>query len=94
LGLQKYVSLFDILRLLRNTVHNNGLFIPKNGTDVTVHYNGKDYEFKVDKLAPHLNQLDNTNLYYFLDEILLCLKDIFNHPTILAIQKIEEKVNP
>lgn len=94
INLQKYSPLFDILRLVRNTVHNNGLFIPKNGGDISITYDGKLYEFKENELVPYLNQMDNANLYYFLDQILLCLKDIFTHPIILAIPKIEEKVNP
>ena len=92
LNLRQYIPLFDILRLLRNTVHNNGLFLPANRRDRTITFDGIDYDFTVDELAPYLNQVDNSNLYYFLDQILICLKELFSDPTILAFPQIRERV--
>jgi hypothetical protein len=40
------VELLDLLRLVRNTIHNNGVYFHRNGRDVTVTWNGTSYEFK------------------------------------------------
>lgn len=45
-NLQHYEPLFDILRVTRNTIHNNGYFVPPNGKDVTLNYKGDVFEFK------------------------------------------------
>lgn len=92
LSVQKYLPLFDILRLIRNTVHNNGLFIPTRSGDFSITYKGRTFEFKETFPVEHLNQLDNSNLYFFLDETLEFLKELFNHPDILSLIKIEERV--
>lgn len=93
LNLHKYNDLFDILRLIRNTNHNNGMFIPVRSGNLSITYKGRTFDFKENKLVEYLNQVDNSNLYYFLDEILLFLNELFNHSDILAITKIEEKVS-
>jgi hypothetical protein len=46
LALQQYSSLIDLFRTLRNTIHNNGCYLPRNRKDKTILYNGKAYEFK------------------------------------------------
>lgn len=44
---QKFEELFDILRLVRNTIHSNGVYLPRNGEDLVKCYGGKEYTFKV-----------------------------------------------
>jgi len=36
LDLQKYETLLELFRLIRNCMHNNGVFTPKNGQGVTI----------------------------------------------------------
>lgn len=48
-GLQAYASLLDLWRNIRNTLHNNGLFVPLSGKDATVTYKGTTYDFRVGK---------------------------------------------
>ncbi|SRR5258706_1165011 len=51
LGLQQLVTLLDLLRNIRNTIHNNGLFFPPKGQNQTVIYNGTVYHFEVGQLT-------------------------------------------
>lgn len=43
------LELLDLLRNIRNTMHNNGLFFPSNDTNQTVTYKGTSYNFEVGK---------------------------------------------
>lgn len=45
--LQHLEPLFQILRLVRNTIHNNGVHRPQSGRDETVSYGGRTFEFTV-----------------------------------------------
>jgi hypothetical protein len=39
------IDLLDLLRFIRNTVHNNGVFFNRGGTDEQVVYKGNTYSF-------------------------------------------------
>jgi hypothetical protein len=43
---QTLVNGFEILRHLRNSMHNNGLFLPTNRNDFVCNYRGYDVEYK------------------------------------------------
>jgi hypothetical protein len=45
-SLQSYSALLDIFRNIRNSMHNNGLFLPISGKDSTIKYKGRSFEFK------------------------------------------------
>ena len=47
--LQDHSPLFDLLRLTRNTIHNNGVHRPRSGKDETVEYDGRSFNFEVGK---------------------------------------------
>lgn len=47
--LQSNESLLDLLRLVRNTIHNNGVYFHKSGRNESVKYNGVDYNFTIEK---------------------------------------------
>ena len=44
-NLQENVALLDLLRNVRNTIHNNGTFLPSNGQSQTVLYKECSYVF-------------------------------------------------
>jgi len=46
--LPKGVELLRLFRLIRNTIHNNGVYFHKNGKEYTIKWKGKTYEFKQD----------------------------------------------
>lgn len=55
LDLTAFLPMLDFWRNLRNTMHNNGLFLPRAGKNVHVRYQGKKYAFEVGKPCAFLN---------------------------------------
>jgi hypothetical protein len=45
----QYFDFIEVLRLTRNTIHNNGVHRPTNGQNVTIQYKGKTFLFVVDQ---------------------------------------------
>lgn len=45
LGLPQYEPLLDLLRLIRNSLHNNGIYRPPSGKNQEVEWDGEKYEF-------------------------------------------------
>lgn len=48
-GLQMYEPLLDMFRLIRNTSHNNGLYLPEENGDRTITWKNQTYEFVIGK---------------------------------------------
>lgn len=40
------IPLLDLLRLVRNTIHNNGVYFHPNGNDASITWSGETFEFK------------------------------------------------
>ena len=40
------IELLDLFRYVRNTIHNNGVYLDRNGQDATVTWRGESYEFR------------------------------------------------
>lgn len=40
------IELLDLLRLIRNTIHNNGVYFNPRGTDVMLSWQGQTFEFR------------------------------------------------
>ena len=55
LGLSKFEHLLDLLRLIRNTVHNNGVYFHRSNIDETVTYQRKKYFFRIGKPVDFVN---------------------------------------
>lgn len=45
-GTQDWIDMLDLFRLIRNTIHNNGVYVNKFGADAEVTYQGILYRFK------------------------------------------------
>lgn len=43
------IALLDLMRLVRNTIHNNGVYFSPRGVDAQLTWNGRTYEFKQGK---------------------------------------------
>ena len=48
-GLQTHFDLIEFFKLVRNTLHNNGVYFPNNPKDKSISYKGKNYFFQVGK---------------------------------------------
>src|SRR5215213_7119798 len=51
LDIEKYANLLKLLRLIRNTIHNNGVYFDRRRRDECVEYDSAIYKFEVGKLV-------------------------------------------
>jgi hypothetical protein len=82
--------LFDIVRLVRNSVHANGYHIPHNGKSVSLEYKGIVFEFS------HLKQIEFMtieNFIFLLNELVSAIIEILNSPNFSKKAFIENKFN-
>jgi hypothetical protein len=76
-------ELLKLLRLSRNTIHNNGVFYSNKQTDDAVTYNGKLYEFK------HAKPVNFINWHFLIDrmdDVRQLFSAVINNPLILGIK--------
>ncbi len=55
LTLQKYEAALDLLRCIRNTIHNNGVYFHRSGNNETVVHNGTTYSFEIGRAVDFVN---------------------------------------
>lgn len=84
-GLQTYSALLDLWRNIRNTMHNNGLFIPTSRKDATVTYKGQTYEFHHGKPNEFVNTAFIVRLLPDIRDLLMALltSDALTRPTLI-----------
>jgi len=79
----KYEDLLELLRLIRNTNHNNGVYMPDiKGDKRTVSYKRKIYQF-TDGLPVDLSDTFRLFLFNITPDILKLIKDIVNSPEVV-----------
>jgi hypothetical protein len=88
LNIRHYSPFMDLMRCVRNTVHNNGVYFHKSGLDSIVVYKGTNYDFKISKSVDFLSwdfaiHLSNETLE-MVNEI-INHNDIKPHPTIIDL---------
>lgn len=88
---QNWVEMLDLFRLIRNTLHNNGVYFHKSCNSVTVPYRGKTYEFK------HGEKID----FVFwdlklslLDDVIWLVRHILDHPRVVALDHTRDPFAP
>lgn len=82
-----HTHLFDFLRLLRNTIHNNGVYYPVNRKDAAFAIQGRDYILECGK------RVDVFGWEYFiewLDPIREALADVTSAPAVVAPDQISD----
>jgi hypothetical protein len=87
LNLQHLTTLFDLLRMLRNTIHNNGIYISRNATDASVTYKGKQYDFV------HRHRIDFVTwdlIVELYEDVADALVQIVEAPELAAVGFIED----
>ena len=90
LSLQEYIPLYDIVRLIRNTIHSNGVYISKDGTDKICSWKTSTFAFK------HLQSIDLLsveNIIFLTHEIYDSIEETLNNPCLQKIKYIENKYN-
>lgn len=77
-----YIDLLDLLRHIRNTVHNNSVYFHKNGLDQQVSYRGVTYKFQQGKAVDFLEW---SNLLPITADAIELLARVVSDPSITRI---------
>ena len=86
LKLTEYNDLFDFVRLIRNTIHNNGIYLPERNTgDKKLIFKSKSYTFKYGK---RINFFFPEFLAEIEEEIFECLFKIVDNKRIRNLKEI------
>jgi hypothetical protein len=68
-----YKEMLEFFALIRNTIHNNGVYFNKNKT---LRYRGKEYNFEYGKITDYGNPYELL-FYKITPDIGLCLKEVW-----------------
>jgi hypothetical protein len=85
LQLAQYITLLDLWRHIRNCLHNNGLFLPKNYKDIEIEFKGLKYNFIVGKPLDFVN---TTLVVELLPDIVKMSKDVVESRLINNLDEI------
>ena len=80
--LQHLKPLFLLLRLLRNTIHTNGLFDPKDGEPASVSYAGRTFDFNVGR---PLECIGESDIAWIARDLVDAIHEIVSAPSVFAI---------
>jgi len=76
-------ALLDLMRLVRNTIHNNGVYFSPHGVDATLTWNGNTYEFRQGKPVDFLTW---GILFELSDALHLLLRQIAEDVNLQAVK--------
>jgi hypothetical protein len=80
-------TLYDLLRTMRNTLHNNGVYSPHNQKDVAFSVAGQAYEFRVNRRVEYFGW---EYFIRWLGPIREGLADLIDAPAVLAVPVISD----
>lgn len=89
-GQSQFKELFHIIRLTRNTLHTNGIYISNSGEDVEYQWKGELYTFRHLKLVEFLTW---DKFLYLMEEMFYVLKDTVNNPLVKSFPYIKDDFN-
>lgn len=78
----EYKEAIFFLRLVRDTIHNRGTYNPIDGTDKSITYKGKTYNFIVGKQVDFAN---GEAVFPVLTDLIRMYQDIISHPKVKRI---------
>jgi len=85
--LQEYSPLFDLWRNIRNTMHNNGLFMPANNKDQTIKYKSNTFKFEIGK---PIDFVTTSFLVKVIPELLLAITMVISTSPVIDFEFIQE----
>jgi|SRR5215212_952470 hypothetical protein len=86
-----YTDLLDLLRLTRNTIHNNGVYFHPDGKSKAVIYRGKQYMFDNGKPVKFRGRVLNF-LAGLMSDILRMIEDVIYSQDIISKSKITDPI--
>ena len=84
-NLKKHEPTFKLMRLLRNTIHNNTFYFHANESSESVIFKGKNYKFETGKPIDFVSWDFVINLQ---EELLIAISEIIEHPKISSVPLI------
>lgn len=81
-SLQEYEPLLDLIRIVRNTLHTNGIFAPDDEKDVVVEYAGRQFEFRIGR---PLQWLDDSWIPWVYAECHRLMKTLVERDAVAAL---------
>jgi hypothetical protein len=88
---QDYIELLGLLRHIRNTIHNNGVYFHTDGKNRTVTYKGKQYLFEIGKPVKFRGRVLNF-LLNLMPDTLNMIEDVIYSQDIISKNKITDPV--
>ena len=76
---EQEINVLDFFRTIRNLIHNNGLFVSKDGTDREYDYRGTKYVFRH---GTNANFLPMPVVFNVVDDVLTLLVEVIEHPSL------------
>ncbi len=89
-NLLQYLPLFDLFRLIRNTAHNNGIYLPETQKDEIVLWNGKSYSFKVGYGLDFVNSEFIINV--LTKDLAKAMNELMTHSKIITLPAVSRRV--
>lgn len=86
-NLQRHENVLDLLRLVRNTIHNNGVYFNKSGQNESVSYKGKNYNFIIGIPVDFMTWDFIFELFSDIENLVI---DVVKSDAIKNINKIED----
>jgi hypothetical protein len=84
---QQYKELLDLLRYIRNTIHNNGVYFHRDGKNKPISYKGKQYAFDIGKPVKFPGGVLNF-LLGLMQDILKMIEDVVYRSDIISRNEI------
>ncbi len=84
---QDWINLLDLFRIIRNSLHNNGVYFHATANNVNVLYRGRVYEFSHGKCLDFVYWDLKLSL---LDDVLSLIETILQHPKIQNLSYIKD----
>ncbi|MFP5380459.1 MAG: hypothetical protein ACLGHP_12080, partial [Vicinamibacteria bacterium] len=81
------LALVDLLREVRNTVHNNGIYFHRDWQDKAVQFRGVTYNFQIGKSVDFVG---GPFLVERLDDVRELLWAVVTHPNVIGIPTIPD----
>jgi hypothetical protein len=91
LKLVNYISMLSFLRLVRNTVHNNGVYYHRTKLKESVTYNGKTYTFELGKAVEYGDVWDILQ-FQIMPDVKRMMADVVNTKHISSIPQIVDPI--
>ena len=84
-NLEKYENVFKLMRLFRNTIHNNSFYFHKNNKDDSVVFRGIEYKFEIGK---PINFASWDFIISIQEDLLSAITEIIKHRIVSSIPLI------